>query len=260
MSKIALILTNDWELYGDGSGDYFEVQHKPLENTLELLRKYGANISVMAEVLQQLTFKDFGVEHHFAREASQAWEDIIRSTVRQGSDVQLHLHPQWKDAEFGNGRWKLSMRYWKLSSLSEMNIIALMLKGKNYLESLLKPQDHLYRCTFFRAGNYCLQPSDKVIRAMKAAGLKYDTSVTKGLKSDRFYDFRKAHSNILPWHTDSEDINKPGEKGRGVIEFPIYSESSGDSPALRKFSPGLYYKLKYGTSIPHNELEWLKKK
>jgi len=51
--KLALILTNDWELFGDGSGDYFEIQHKPLEELLDTVEDHGAKLTVMAEVGQQ---------------------------------------------------------------------------------------------------------------------------------------------------------------------------------------------------------------
>ena len=43
--KIGLVLTNDWELFGDGSGDYYELQYKPLEDLLKILKEYEAKIT-----------------------------------------------------------------------------------------------------------------------------------------------------------------------------------------------------------------------
>ena len=51
--NLGLIITNDWEVFGDGSGDYFELQHKPLEALLKVVEEYGAKLTVMAEVGQQ---------------------------------------------------------------------------------------------------------------------------------------------------------------------------------------------------------------
>jgi hypothetical protein len=43
--RLGLVLTNDWELYGDGSGDYFEVQERPLRSLLRAAEDYGAKIT-----------------------------------------------------------------------------------------------------------------------------------------------------------------------------------------------------------------------
>ena len=56
--KIGLVFTNDWELFGDGSGDYFEVQHNPLKDLLKVFDKYNAKLSIMAETFQQLKHRE----------------------------------------------------------------------------------------------------------------------------------------------------------------------------------------------------------
>src|SRR5262249_21791631 len=156
--------SNDWELYGDGSGDYYELQEASLKALLTALENHGAKLTVMAELGQQWAHLEIGEKESWAREIAQSWERTLAEVVKRGSDVQLHLHPQWLNAKHENGRWTLDLSRWSISSLDHQAIEAVLLKGKRYLESLLKGIDPDYECIAFRAGAYCIQPSNIVIR------------------------------------------------------------------------------------------------
>ena len=56
--KIGLVFINDWELFGDGSGDYFKIQHQPLLELLDTVELHGARLTVMAEVAQQWAYRN----------------------------------------------------------------------------------------------------------------------------------------------------------------------------------------------------------
>ena len=53
MMRFRIILTNDWELFGNGRGDYFEIQHNPLKELMEVISVYDAKLTIFAEVAQQ---------------------------------------------------------------------------------------------------------------------------------------------------------------------------------------------------------------
>jgi hypothetical protein len=254
--KLGLILTNDWELFGDGSGDYYDVQHKPLLEFLATIENHGAKITLMAEVFQQFIHKEFGEKDERSKEISIAWEEAAKETISRNHDIQLHLHPHWKNAEYKDGKWHLYMNYSRLNSLPEDEARTLLINGKNYLEDLLKPINPNYKCTSFRAGGYYLDPSDTSIKLLKEAGIICDTSVTKDFYSPGYYDFQDAYSNILPWHTTRNDINKTGEIGEGLLEFPIYSETKAESPAFKKLFPKLYFLFRKGIKLPEDEIHW----
>ena len=128
--KIALVLTNDWELFGDGSGSYYEVQHKPLAELLPLLSAYDAKITLMAEVMQQFSHQSIAAENPEAKEISNSWENIIRDAAVRGHDVQLHLHPQWQGAKYTGSKWQCDMDKWKLSAHSPETIEMMIKRGK----------------------------------------------------------------------------------------------------------------------------------
>ena len=80
--KIGLILSNDWELFGDGSGDYFEIQHKPLESLLSTVENHSAKLTVMAEVAQQWAHQKIREQEPWADEVVFAWEAMLKETIR----------------------------------------------------------------------------------------------------------------------------------------------------------------------------------
>ena len=256
--KIGLILTNDWEIFGDGTGDYFEIQHNPLAELLGLMKEFDARITIMAEVGQQFAHIALSDRFDRAKEISSSWEGILKDAIKSGSDVQLHIHPQWLNADFDSGKWLLNMDKWAISSLDGETIEALILKGKSYLETLLKSVKKDYQCLAFRAGAYCIQPSQVIIEKLLKAGIICDTSVTRGLINEGFYDFSDAHSNILPWICSENSVTKQGNSG--LMEIPIYSKSLLQSKVIERFFPTLFYKSTFNIKVPDRELEWQKER
>ena len=138
--KIALVMTNDWELFGDGSGDYFSLQHQPLLNLLEMLKEYNAKITIMAEVCQQFAFNQLANDHEFAKNISKSWESILKKVISYKSDVQLHIHPQWLGFKYHNDSFHLNMNNWSLADHSLDTINTLITTGKEYLEFTLQKE------------------------------------------------------------------------------------------------------------------------
>jgi len=257
--RLGLVLTNDWELFGDGSGNYYDLQHRPLASLLRAVEDHGARLTVMAEVGQQLAHLEAGVRHPWARDIATAWEAMLRETIKRRSDVQLHLHPQWLNATWDDTRhWQLDLGWWATGAVPGDVLEATLIRGKHYLERLLQPIDPDYACIAFRAGAYCLQPSRHVIAALLSAGFRCDTSVSKGLMQPAFYDYRDAHSNVLPWFAHAHDIRWSSGTADGLLELPIYARSTVDIPILRKIlSPALYYRLFHGVRVPIEDRAWL---
>lgn len=256
--KLALILTNDWELFGDGSGDYFEIQQKPLEALLTTVEAHGARLTVMAEVGQQWAHQRIGKEFEWASKVVKCWEDILQETIKRGSDVQLHLHPQWLNAKHRGDKWDLDYSQWAIPSLGPVTMENVLKEGKQYLDSILQPVNPQYECLAFRAGAYCIQPSKSVIEGLVNAGIICDTSVTKGMYNPQYFDYRDAHSNILPWFVSPDDVRYRDEIEGRLLEIPIYSCESIDSAICRRvLGTTLVYKLLFGVWLNKSEQRWL---
>ncbi len=255
--KLGLVLTNDWELYGDGSGDYFELQHKPLESLLDVIDSQGAKITIMAEVGQQWAHQKISEQEPWAREITGSWEAILKKAVKRKADVQLHLHPQWLNAHYEHGRWHVDFSQWAISSLPENTVEEVLKRGKRYLDGLLQTVDPGYKCIAFRAGDYQIEPSAAVIRGLLGAGIICDSSVTKGMYVPPYYDFRDAHSNFLPWVASDKDIKYSSHEKKGLLEIPISSYETITSLVLRELFPQLSNLLSFRVRINKQDREWL---
>ncbi len=256
---IAVVLSNDWELYGDGSGDYDTLQGRPLAAMLDVLDRAGAKLTVMAEIGQQWAHRELGSSAPWARAVADAWDAAMRETVARGHDVQLHWHPQWLAAVHADGRWRLDMDRWALSRVEPGLRLQMLKRGKADLETLLRPVRADYACVAFRAGAYCIQPSAGVIEALIAAGFRADTSVTKDGVADGFFDFRDAPSHLVPWRIGREVTQAAGTDAAGrPVELPIAAWRTRGSAAWRRLlPPALYYRLAFGATVPPVELDWI---
>jgi hypothetical protein len=249
--QLGLVFTNDWELYGDGTGDYFEIQHHPLKCLAKDMESHGAKLTVMAEIGQQWAHKDAEEKFSWAGEIASAWESSLTDMISLGNDVQLHLHPQWLGAKFIGTRWDLNLNKWALPKLSSDEIDRAILAGKEHLEKLFSKVNPDYKCLAFRSGGYCVQPSSKIFSALTKNGFVCDTSVTKGMVQEGLLDFRQAFSNFLPWLVDPDFIEKKADNASDLMEIPILSVPLWDSPIMRwKFG---YF---YGTRISTIERKW----
>lgn len=256
--KLALIFTNDWELFGDGSGEYFEIQHNPLQELTNLMSQYGAKLTIMAEVFQQLKHIEFSNNNNSLKNITDSWEKILQDSYSKGHDVQLHIHPQWNEAKFENNEWQLGDN-WSIGKRSKDQIEKFISDGKSYLEEVIRKVDENYSCNCFRAGAYYIEPSASVIEVLNLNNFICDTSVTKGTYVDSYYDYRQAYSNILPWGIGSEGVTQKSNNPR-LTEIPIHSAISIDSEAFKKYVPILYYKARFGISPSKSELEWMKQR
>jgi len=218
---VGLILTLDYEVYGTGTGNPRSLMLEPTSRLLALCKEYGVKLTIMAEVAEILAFK----RQDGFQEIVAAIEKQLQIALVEGHDVQLHLHPAWFNARHGGQSWQLDFSEYSLVGLSEQRIDRCIKMGKDYLEDLARPIRPDYRCIAFRAGNWLMQPSRKVVSALEENGFAYDTSVFKhgwGSVGPYILDYRRAWSNMLSWVVDPDDINRPAERP-GLREIPILS-------------------------------------
>src|SRR4051812_969819 len=105
---IYLAFVDDWEMSGNGTGDVRELQFRPMRELVNLYNAHAVHGSFNAEVMQQLTFRKFQDAHPELKELADEWDAVVVETFRQGHDIQLHVHPQWHEAVYENGEWRLT--------------------------------------------------------------------------------------------------------------------------------------------------------
>ena len=222
-STIHLALTHDWELRGDGSGDIEQIQFAPLRKLLEIYRKHSARTTFLPDLMQQIRFRQLESEHPELKSLADKWDEHVREAFRQGHDIQLHVHPQWRDGRYEDGRWHL-YGDWSILNYARDDAHAMLDAGKDYLEKLLRPIDHSYRCVAFRAGALAATPSDHLFKSLANLGIQLDVSIAGGLfVNDRNLqlDYRDCEEDFLPFYPAIEDARKVSETREAIVCVPL---------------------------------------
>jgi len=189
--KIGLIFSLDYEIHGNGSGEFENWAYFPTAQMLNVFDTYGAKLTIMAEMGHY-----WAMQRHkeiFSRDI-YLFESQLKNAIERKHDVQLHFHPQWIDAKFEDGGWNLNFSRKSIERLCHNYDEAFLYlkKGKDELQKLLTAVNPEYQCIGFRAGFLQMQPSGNMIKALADTGFLSDSSVSKGMKADdnlRLLDF-----------------------------------------------------------------------
>ena len=220
---IHLALTHDWELRGDGSGDIEKIQFAPLRKLLEIYAKVGARTTILPDVMQQLAFRRCESNHPDLKPLADSWDEHAREAFHAGHDIQLHLHPQWRNAVYANGAWRLSGD-WSILNYDRDAAYAMIADGKQYLESLLRPIAADYRCIAFRAGALAAAPSLHLFKSLANLGIHLDVSIAAGVfvnDQNLQLDYRNCEETFLPFYPMMEDARRVSDQREQIVCVPL---------------------------------------
>jgi hypothetical protein len=229
MASYCIIITLDYELPTAGQGDVRRHMIDPARALMDVCEGHGAKLTIMVELGELWAFEkseNAGFREHLGYDPAVEIRSQLVEAIRRGHDVQLHLHPQWINARWRGTCWDLDYLHYHLTDFKDDDMVSILRSGKKDLEVLLHPHCLSYECLGFRAGHWNTQPSDRYLAALRAAGLKSDTSVFKwGYANNAAakFDYRYAFSNVHAWYTQVDDINQASLE-REIIEVPIASE------------------------------------
>jgi hypothetical protein len=221
-TTIHLALVDDWELSGSGAGDPRDLQFRPIRHLTKIYNKYGIRGSFNAEVMQQLAFRDFQTQHPHLKSLADEWDATIQETFRQGHDIQLHTHPQWSSSEYQDGKWILKGD-WSIVNYSSNEARQMLVRGKEYLESLLRPLNSNYRCISYRAGSWCVAPSSFMLNLLADLGIVFDISIVGKLKYDTRrikLDYSNCEEDFAPFYPAMTDARRVSNKAERIVCIP----------------------------------------
>lgn len=244
-ASIELILTNDWELFGEGQGDFYSLQQMRLRELLATVEAQGAKLTIFAEVGQQFAHIQYGHSQPRLQQIAHDWESSIAEAIQRGHDVQLHYHPTWNQAKYINDAWQLNLKNWALTDLDQEEIDRILIQSKKYLEKILQKVRPDYRCVSFRAGAFAIQPEHITIPALIRTGLVSDSSILPGYWDYLHIDFRGLPESFGPFMQN------------GIWEFPVHTQRVWDAPVLRKLIPAfIKTPLRYGIRYDQEFETW----
>jgi hypothetical protein len=238
MSKVKIIVSIDYELFGDGSGSVKHCIVEPARKMIEVAAKFRVPLTFMVELCEYLAFKKEEQGKQFPKNEGPFTQikSQLSNAVKMGHDLQLHIHPQWINYVYQKkaNRWRVDLSKWRTSSLSYNELYSILIKGKNELEKLIRPTDPQYKCLAFRAGALSIQPEKTTLSALLDAGFNIDTSIAPEKfvqnKLTRF-DFRKSPNK--PFWSIKENVLKEDREGK-ILEIPI-------NTIRHTFAKNIYY-------------------
>jgi hypothetical protein len=212
MKKVAIV-TFDYEMFlGSKIGTIDNCLINPVRLILEILRINNAK-SIFFVDATWLLFLEKNFPSDLRLVATQ-----LKNIISIGSSVELHLHPQWLDAQIIGDqiRFKSIERY-RLHSLNKEEIRDLFGRSIDILERITKK-----KVTCFRAGGFCIEPFLHIKDAFEQYGIKYDFSVAQGmlLNEGKTYDFDFSNTPRLPYYSFQYDVKYHEPSGQ-YIEIPL---------------------------------------
>lgn len=235
---IEFLFTIDYEIYGNGTGRLDALVYEPSRELKKLFDRHSAKFVTFVEVAELEKVEAFGTD-----KAVDSVKRQVAEFHREGFELGFHLHPQWANAHFENGEWKLDLSEYNLCQLSPIRIKEIVDKALAYMKYLAG--DSQFVPLSFRAGNWLFQPTKAAANVLNQAGICIDSSVFKGgLQRKNKLDYRRALNNGYFW-SFSDDVNKPDPSGK-MTEVPIYSEMV--APWKMATSKRMAYKNQYNAT------------
>ena len=246
MPRIFMVLVDDWELRGNGSGDIEKIQFQTMRHLVDIYNDHGIRSSFFAEVMQQMTFRRIQDRHEELKRYADRWENLVTEVYREGHDFQLHLHPQWTQADYAEGTWHLQGD-WSILNYDADAAYRMITEGQGYLENLLQSIDANYRCIAFRAGSWCVAPSPHLLSLLVKAGIAMDASMVGGLHTEsRAYqlDYRNCEESFFPYYPRMQDARKVSPSREAIVCVPNHHFIQPPLHMLQSLAAGYWRKFR----------------
>lgn len=228
MSKrFNILIEDDWEVMGNGLGNVAQLQYLPSMFFMKLARRLGINLTFMVDVVQQLVYKEHSHRDYNLKLQKNLWDDTVLLMKSYGFDVQLHLHPQWKNAKHEKDFFYLDNN-WNFGKYSPADQETIISDSINYLEELIKPIDPDYKVIAYKGGSWGLQPSGDLLRNMEKHGIRIVTGVRKGMYlPGNGVDYRNLEEPVMPYYPDYNDLCKISTEKKEIFIVPLQTVKPG---------------------------------
>jgi hypothetical protein len=223
-----VIVSLDYEVFGNGAGDVRQHVVEPTANMAALAEAHGVPLTIFFEVEEFLAFRRHtdALKREIGYDPAELIAEQLRVLAAAGHDIQLHLHPQWYGAQYANGQWELQDDKLTVDSLFEEqnDVNTYIAERKAIVEELADRGNPDHRVVAYRAGGFCAQPGQRLLAALTHNGIRVDSSVVKNLcrqEGNVSIDYRGAPRDKMLWPVGS-DVAVEDPSG-DVFEIPIHS-------------------------------------
>ncbi|MGQ4892552.1 MAG: hypothetical protein ACP6IP_08700 [Candidatus Njordarchaeia archaeon] len=169
---IHVIMTIDYEIFGNGRGDVKRHIIEPMNRLLNITNRYNVPLTIMFEVYEYIYFKKYDkqLQRDWGYSPAEIIQDQINRAYNRGHDIQLHIHPQFVKMRYAHKRFIPEIPELSVFDVNEQEVYNLIHRGKETLESVINANDH--RCKALRLSNMGWVPAPiHTARAMERLGI-----------------------------------------------------------------------------------------
>lgn len=206
-------ITLDYELFfGIRAGTIDNCMLLPTDALLAILNPYDIKATFYVDVGYIESARRLGADLH----SVQKVRDQLRYLHDNGHDLQLHIHPHWEDAQYLNGKWSFDVARYKLADFPQRRAEDIINRYVNVFSDIGLP-----RPIAFRAGGWCIQPFSHIAPALRANGIKIDSTIYyrgKSLSKTHSFDFSSAPAHNT-WRFNEDPLQATSDGT--FLELPI---------------------------------------
>lgn len=264
---INILFSGDYEIwFGQNYLDLENVLVKPTYNLLETCSNHQIPLTLFVDTIYLL--------EKSAPEFKEVVINQLKTLIKKGHDIQLHIHPHWLFSIMRNGEWHCSPDNFVIGEICRLNpsfendLTAIFKESILFLEEIGQHVNNSYRCHSYRAGNYGLQPNPQIIlKLLSDNNIKIDSSIIPGyslFNEVNQIDFTNVPGSANYYLNPDLSLTRPSQNGIFEVPIPSYKETVFDVAKRTLFklyksvNPSKYNSSPSGRSIQsktnHNEV------
>jgi peptidoglycan/xylan/chitin deacetylase (PgdA/CDA1 family) len=217
---VNIVLTLDYEIYfGAHSGSAQKTLLEPTDALMSLAHRYGVPLVFFVDAMWLLRLQEEAPQSAALMAEHYRVNQQLERLVRAGHELQLHVHPHWRDSTWTGSAWQMDLQRYRLHAFSDAEIADMVARCTEKLRSLSGGQ----AVTAFRAGGWCIQPFDRLRQPLLDAGIRIDSTVYAGGRQEgatHAYDFTAAPA-LSRWQFEDDPLKVL--PGGSFLEVPIAS-------------------------------------
>ena len=224
-------ITFDFELFlGRRQGTVERCLVRPVAELSRIAARFGVRFVYFVDTCFLVRLGELAPRHRELGEMRDQVLGLLEGLIREGHDLQLHLHPHWRTARYEPSGWSFDMETYALPRHESAQIEEIVAENAALLRSIAGEEAVFAH----RAGGWSIQPFGRVADSLARHGLWLDSSVIAGAHREHEsqpFDFRGAPAGSR-WRFES-DPARPEPEGR-FVEVPI---------AAIRLSPAFYWRM-----------------
>ncbi|OQX73577.1 MAG: hypothetical protein B6D59_05335 [Campylobacteraceae bacterium 4484_4] len=199
-----IFFTLDYEIYsGDNPGTPQKCMIEPSDALIRIGDKYGVKFVFFVDIGYILKLGEYRHKYSTADHDYKIILDQIESVLKEGHDVQLHIHPHWEDCRYTSDGWQMDTHRFSLLNFNEQEIEEIVTRYTIGLRDIAGENVFAYR-----AGGWCMQPFNRLYHSLKENSVWLDSTVyQEGYhhSDTHFFDFRGAPAKT-EWRFEEDPL------------------------------------------------------